>query len=328
MVELPDSFSPPSTSLDAQETNVGFTLEADRALPPKSKYAKDVAFRHRNWSRHRENILNALRKLPLGAKRSKNFENCGSFAWICVDRANPKRVKIACDRCKDRFCQPCQKERSRRLAKEVEKRVTNKNIRFITLTLKSRTGKLKTQIDQTIKNFRKLRQSKKWKESQRGGAFFLEVTFNSETQKWHPHIHVVSEGRFLAHDELKKCWFRITGNSFIVDIRKIKNPRYAANYVAKYATKELAASVINQPERLEEAIMALHGRRLVSTFGTWRGLSIMGSESETDWEPVGKLSDILKLAELGEQWAKNLIEAVTNGGREISCPEIRLVNSS
>jgi hypothetical protein len=47
---------------------------------------------------------------------------------------------------------------------------------------------------------------------------------------------------------------------------------------------------------LHEAIRALHGTRLVRTFGTWRGASLTDTPVEGTWEIVGPLSEILRLA--------------------------------
>jgi hypothetical protein len=36
---------------------------------------------------------------------------------------------------------------------------------------------------------------------------------------WHPHLHVIAEGRFLDKHALSAAWHHATGDSFVVDIR-------------------------------------------------------------------------------------------------------------
>ena len=109
--------------------------------------------------------------------------------------------------------------------------------RFITLTLRHTDTPLADKLDRLTACFKKLRNSKCWKETQTGGAVMIEVKYDRDTGEWHPHLHIVAEGFFLHHQDLSAAWHAITTDSFRVDIRAIKTTKDAAFYVAKYVSK-------------------------------------------------------------------------------------------
>lgn len=67
------------------------------------------------------------------------------------------------------------------------------------------------------------------------------------------HIHLVIDSDFIPVHEISDIWKTKTGDSYIVDIRKInakKDPRQAAAYITKYLSKASAWVGINL-DRLE-----------------------------------------------------------------------------
>jgi Replication protein len=105
-----------------------------------------------------------------------------------------------------------------------------------------------------------------------GGVTSYE--FTNRGKGWHPHVHslVLSASEPLQAD-LAREWHSITSDSYIVDVR----PFYAGTdpldgflEVFKYAVKfgEL------DPSLRWEAYRTLRGRRLLSSFGAFRGVMI------------------------------------------------------
>ena len=111
-----------------------------------------------------------------------------------------------------------------------------------------------------------------------GGVYAVELTHDHATG-WHPHVHAI----WLAEEEpntyaLRSEWEKITGDSFMCDVRPIvadgdlpadidpHTKGFAECF--KYAMKptELGA------ERIEKAFPILAGRRLVGSFGLFRGV--------------------------------------------------------
>jgi len=210
------------------------------------------------------------------------------------------KYRISCDRCRDRFCVPCASERSRIVAANVHDHIKDRTVRFITLTLRSSNAALDQCVSRLYDCFARLKRRKCWSCSQTGGAVFLEIKWSPDKQQWHPHLHIISEGKFLDVRELSMHWKCITGDSFIVDIRIVKQSKQAAQYVAKYASKGIGGAYMHDPAKLREAIKCLSGRRLLATFGDWRGLKLLEQKVEDDWECIGNLNDFLIRCRKGE----------------------------
>lgn len=134
-----------------------------------------------------------------------------------------------------------------------------------------------------------------------------------KSENWHPHLHILSHSSFLPQDQLALEWHKATGDSYIVDVRLVNSPGEVADYVAKYVAKPGSNSVYRLPDRLQEMIRALHGRRLLLCFGGCK-LPDDPEEREADtWENVGPLSRILYLASQGDAEALALMTSLQKG---------------
>jgi len=299
--------SPTSSSLDPEETAQG-SVSFPSNDPCEPFHNAAYLFRHGFWKTRRAVTYAAMRRADVGQKVLNRFADCGSKAWVMVAASDPNRHRISCDRCKNRWCEACQVERRRTVARnlfaalqanapKIASKTGRPQIRFITLTLKSRDEPLNLQLDRAFAWFAKLRAHKAWKTRVRGGIFFLEVTQNQRTRMWHPHLHVLVEGDYFPQKLLSETWLAITGDSFIVDVRSVKSAAVAASYVAKYAAKGVSKLVLDDQDHFVEAIQALHGRRTFNAFGTWRTLSLARSQAdEIEWLPVAPLSTLLRRA--------------------------------
>jgi hypothetical protein len=195
---------------------------------------------------------------------------------------------------------PCGRERSRVIATNVKLKTEGKAARFLSLTLKSHTESLADLLAKLTRDFTGLRRSKLWRKRVTGGVAFLEIKWLEATQRWHPHIHCLVQGRYIPQDELSRTWLKITGTSHIVDIRIATDDKYVTHYICKYASKPLDHTVVLDPDRLDEAIVALKGKRLCMTFGTWRGYKLTEPPESGTWVQLGTLSEIIDNAEAGD----------------------------
>jgi hypothetical protein len=164
----------------------------------------------------------------------------------------------------------------------------------------STTEALSPLLDLLLTSFARLRKRQQWAKRVWGGVAFLELKWSDAGDRWNVHLHMLAEGRYYRTGMLSKLWLEITGKSKVVDLAFVKNPAVAARYVTKYASKPLHPSVLANPARLDEAILALKGRRLCTTFGTWRGLKLTESPSENAWTYVATLEDLVARALQGE----------------------------
>lgn len=281
----------PDTSLDSQETYVLIEAGPFPQYDPNLKSSYH-SFRHSGWSGTRARTRTALNDVAGPRARLDRFDACGSHPLVFRHKTDPDRFQVRSQCCRDRWCVPCSRERARQLAATLADHVRERQCRFITLTLKSADEPLLELIDKLLNCFRKLRRNRLWLATQHGGAAFLEVKWNPGSNRWHPHLHIVTEGRYLAKAAIRKAWYQITGDSFIVDIRLVKSRQELCSYVTKYVASPVSHSVTNSHDLLTEAIRALHGRRTVTTFGNWRGVCLVAKPTTDEWLYYGTWTEL------------------------------------
>ena len=115
-----------------------------------------------------------------------------------------------------------------------------------------------------------------------GDVYTLELT--NKGNGWHPHCHMIA----LCASEIDQAalsaeWEAITGDSFVVDVRPITgDPSEGFMEVFKYAVKFSDLSLADN----WEAAQVLKGKRLLGSFGLFRGVQV--PESLLD-EPLDSL---------------------------------------
>ena len=299
-------FPAPSASVPPRETSVsegpGFTIPA--ALLPQKIHQR---FRHSSWADDRQRVWDALQHRVGSFSRCVAFKSCGSGATVLRDVDHPGEYSIRANYCHDRFCKPCARTRSTFIATRIVDIAPAGSLRFITLTLQEHKMSLVLTIDRIYKAFRRLRASTGWKRNVHGGAAFLETKWNATAERWHTHLHVIVEGNFYPQPQLKSQWQAATGGATIVHITKIRDHRMTLRYVTKYGAKGIDNATLRNPEKLVEAMIALHRRRLVITFGAWRRLQTKPKPNKTNWQDLGPLSDLLLNPALGDSSALYIV---------------------
>lgn len=292
-------FDLPSSSVPTQETNVP---GSDISTPPLAVQHRNIEanFRHSGWLPDQARVCAGLLAAGATLARRVAFSLCGAYAVVVRDRNDPTRYSIRASYCHDRFCKPCSRARARVIANNVADIAPTNNLRFLTLTLSDRNPSLVRTLDRIYQAFRRLRAGTGWRRNVYGGAAFLETKWNPDSYRWHTHLHVIVEGDYYPQKQLKEEWTRATGGATIVHITRVRDRPMTLRYVTKYGTKAIDTATLRDPERLQEAIKALHGRRLVLTFGSWRALKTKPPRDTTEWEDVVTLSRLLINAAKGE----------------------------
>lgn len=279
-----------------------------------------VLFRHSGWARPRRLVRQALVDLDIGLRPLERFDRCGADPWVVVDESDPTRLAIHSDHCHNRWCTPCSRQRAARIVGNLKQRLNDGHIRFLTLTMKHSDTPLSHQIDRIYQSFRKLRRADFWTSAVDGGCAVLELKHSHQTRLWHVHIHCLLDGRYVDQADIKAEWWRITGDSHVVDIKHCHDADHAAHYVVKYITKPVPSSVINKPDQLREMIAALARRRLVLTWGTWRGVRLSAPLDTTTWQLVASLPELYRRRDAGNLDAYAILVAL-----EQMLPELPIV---
>lgn len=308
-VAVPTSVQPPETNPpdNVGETAWGTILTSDD-LP--------VIFRHSGWKHERASIRQALIRTYASPRSLQRFDLCGADPWVAVDANDPQNLTILTNHCHSRWCVPCSRERANRIIGNMLPKVKEAPCRFLTLTMKHSDTPLAAQIDRIYSSFRLLRRSPNWNRYVTGGAAVLEIKHGWKDDLWHVHLHCLIHGQYIPHRLLKADWWRITRDSNIVDIRPVPNAAAAAKYIVKYITKPIPNTLINKPDLLDELISACRRRRLVLTWGTWRGLKLSAKLGNTEWRVLCPLDTLYARRDDGDLNAFIVICAL-----EKVCPE-------
>ena len=114
-----------------------------------------------------------------------------------------------------------------------------------------------------------------------GGVMSIEVKRGEGSGLWHPHVHMI----WLCEEEpdarqLSKEWLAITGDSYIVDVRELYGESTIDGFleVFKYALKFSDMSLKDNWHAYE----TLKGKRMVESFGLFRGVEVPDTLTDED----------------------------------------------
>lgn len=309
----------PAVELDRSS----YSVHPEYAVQPATN--EETSFRHSGWAPRRKLIWDAFNRLHLNGGVMDRFCNCGSGLWL-QRSADGEDLRLSCNTCKNRFCIPCKAAQAARISKSVTAMMKGKVTRFLTLTQRHNNTPLRDQIDRLYRNFLELRRRVFWKSNVKGGVAFLEVKVSEFDGLWHPHLHIIITGRWIDAREISREWLAVTGDSSIVKIKAVKEDAGVAAYVTKYVTKVIDHSVFHTPDKLDECILALRGRRLCFTIGDWRGKELDEvPKDDKVWINVGDLYQLRRSAAENSEEATRWIHAAI---RKWPTLEPFLLNSS
>lgn len=324
MKNQPRTGTPLSSSLDASETNATVVTLTG---PQKRLHAR--------WLRDREVIILALRhgSSQRSVRRARRIDLC-CFAPEVRQAANGQPVLVN-NVCRDRLCPRCQVQRGQHVTRRIVGLTIGFNApRFVTLTLSHKGESLRSMLDRLYEAFRKLRGTPFWKRHCRGGVYAVQVTRNTKEGEWHAHLHVIVDGEYMPQNQLSAAWLGVTGDSKVCDIRAVPDRAKIARYVAEYVSRPNEVAKWGW-EAIDEYAEAMHGRRLVHTFGSAHGIKVEDEDDGAEvtagtfvcdsltllkWRAKGDASAdyvVSVLASLGPAWEKVFVdrtEAWHHGG--------------
>jgi len=238
-------------------------------------------------------------------RRSDKLRTCGSYlVFHELTGLDENRLAQA------NFCQQpklCPLCAMRRAAKEVQAHAPTviqvvREERYtpymLTLTVKGgadlseRLEHLTTSWRKLIKKRRKVRSASSRNtggevSKVEGGRYAVEIKRGSGSGQWHPHLHaVVLTAAPLDADQLAAEWHKVTGDSFIVDVRPMHNHAEAMAHDDPRAAAELIASdlveVLKYPLKFGSmthadtwhAFGVASGKRLSASFGCLRNVEV------------------------------------------------------
>ena len=243
----------------------------------------------RKWDKHKQDALKladlyaqALKIYPnlLTAKRLEDLTLCAEQLEYLVDADGNKKLYRTYF-CRNRLCPMCQWRRSLKLFGQVSQitnyvSVKNAGVRylFITLTQKNCVGsELGTEFDKINIAFKKLvnktwrfATATKFKQSMLGYIKSTEVTYNSKTNTYHPHLHIIfavkedyfKSSNYISKNNWRVIWADLLGVDYLpqVNVQAIKPDRQekAVAELAKYPAK--ITNILDLPQQQAVQVVA------------------------------------------------------------------------
>lgn len=261
-------------------------------------------------------------------RRSERVRSCGSYLEWTKYKVNDEKFHLtSANFCRDRLCPLCAWRRSYKLFGQVSQIMDalekDYAFLFLTLTVPNVTGsELSSKINQMQIAFNRYMRYASIKRAVLGYLRILEITYNKNTDTYHPHFHVIlcvapsyfKHKDYIKRDDWLQMWRRAMKDNSItqVDIRRVKDKfsdscvdavqslKSAVAEIAKYAVKS-SDYLFHYDWQLSERcvkvlLAALTGRRLIAFGGVFEEIR---QKLNIDCEMSDK-EDLLHVDEYGE----------------------------
>lgn len=267
---------------------LGGSITTDNFSMIEGKLQDEVATKFQPKKEASLLLSEVYRQLDL-ISRVFRVADCGSYLEYHV--TEQKKKLHTANFCKDRLCPMCNWRRSLKIFGQVSQ-VMNElekqgyQFLFLTLTVKNcSAADLPDTVQMLFDGWRRLYHKKGvFRKSVAGSFRSLEVTRNSRTSFFHPHLHVIlavrpdyfSGRNYISQAEWGRLWRSCCDLDYnpIIDIRKVKPGSEglvgAVAEVSKYAVKAtdfLKGSMDDMTDYVSAFLSALTGRRLCSFTG-------------------------------------------------------------
>jgi hypothetical protein len=226
---------------------------------------------HRDHWEERIQLITALASsyYPVLQRTARRMAACAESARLALDPETDTVTPII-TRCCNRICPYCTVARTVRAKLQLLAIMTTMaNARSVVLTARSSDAPLADQLRKLRAAFRRLRSYKQWRGLVTGGVYTVEITYNHRRAQWHPHVHLIIDGKYVPQKLLSAMWRKATADSDIVWIAAIRDTPTAAMELAGYIGKPPNIRHLDNA-KLFEYVLATKGLRMLQTFGLCR----------------------------------------------------------
>ena len=298
------------------------TSERDTASNPPAQHGlrPDTAYRFRrpDHALAYTRTLGIMSLLLRHEKRARRLALCGAHATVWHSPSTDT-VAVRAYHCGMRCCPRCRETHSAKTREKLDRflaLVPPHRLSMITLTLKHTDAPLTDQIDRLYASFKLLRKEPCWQAAKPRGYSVLEISRSTDGLTWHPHLHLLANTPYIPDDRLKSAWLRITGDSHIVDIRRVNSAARDKHrdYLCTYLTKPATTDIINHDAILTEWIDALLHRHVLIGFGKPKlAQKPEPPEDPQDWSLIGSLGGLLAGQSRGDRRAIHWLAKLGKG---------------
>jgi hypothetical protein len=173
--------------------------------------------------------------------------------------------------CGDRLCEECKKRNYPRLLSRYQKPISSisqGHLSQITLTYHNFSYLTSSQVKSIQKDFKTLTHTQFWKDRIRGGLAVIECKHESDSAGWNLHLHILVDASFIPQSHLSSIWKKITGHSYIVDVRQEHNAKSSFSHLIKYFLKSPIIRGSNEQGLKDSYNQSFFRCRNIIAFGT------------------------------------------------------------
>lgn len=249
--------------------------------------------------------VNPSENSKLALKSAQKLSECGNYLlfknYFTVGEIRLSKMQTCQQHLLCPFCAALRASKSMQkyMDRIIQVMKENKKLKPVMITFTVKNGAdLKERFHHLMGSFRTLldrrrdylKKGRGWSEFCKieGALYSYENTKNQKTGEWHPHIHMFALIEdWIDQEEFAEYWYNLTGDSIIVDIRRVKPKKgmkkfealqEAISEVCKYALKFGDLSV----EDTWEAFKVLKGKRLTGSFGLLWGVKVPEKMTDDD----------------------------------------------
>jgi hypothetical protein len=269
------------------------------AALPKAYTAKQQRLQNRARSKAITCSV-VFRLTPLQSPLNKSYWS----TFYCSSTILQDGRKIRSEYCNQRWCLVCNRIRTAKLMHGYLPAIDKlKDPYLVTLTRTNvKASSLKATIELMQRDFVKCKALLGKRGYKLVGIRKVECTYNPEEDTYHPHFHLIIEGKENGQFLIEQWLLKNKGRASIIgqDARPLTDPIELFKYFTKLLTKD--GQFI--PEAMDRTFRAMKGKRVFQPFG---GIKKQSEEVETeeatdcDWkdpqteiwtfQSVGKFSD-------------------------------------
>lgn len=281
-----DSISMNSIAKTHENSNIEVIKNTGEILLDVAENGKE-----RPWQKHKVSseeltiIFKRAKKIEpmlISEKRLKSLEECASF--LLFDRDVKQKLRLSsANFCRLRLCPMCSWRKSLKLFGQVlqivniiQAKQRSTRYIFVTFTVPNCTSdeltktinKMNQALAYLLTEKKKFAPARKIYQNLLGYMKALEVTYNQQTDTYHPHFHCLLAVKasyftygYVEKSEWQAIWSQAmkSERELIVDVEAVKNSTAkAVAEVAKYPVKSTDLLKITDEEQATKALIVLH----------------------------------------------------------------------